>query len=664
MKNPIKLLTLITTLLLLIFQSCKDDEEPVPQNVAPVMVAQSFSASEGASSGGVLGTVVATDPEGKALTFSITTNDNGLFEISTVGALSLATGKNLDFETAASHTITVAVSDGDLETEAAMTINVTDIDEAPSIAAQSFTVKEDVSGTDILGSIVATDPNGDNLTYTIDSKGSLTFALANVNDITLASGVTLDYEATKAYMFDVTVSDGTYSATAAMTVNVEDVNDERPEFTVFGPFSVAEDVNQATIIGTVVATDADSDELTYSIGTGGDLFEVSPNGGEISLRATANLDYETKTQHSLQITVFDGKFNVSVAVIVNVTDVVESAVTVSTFAGSITGSPGATDAIGLAAKFRNLGGVAHFNGAYYIADTGNHLIRKMSASGEITTFAGSSQGYLDGMGTAAKFNSPSGIAIDGTGNLYVTDSDNHRIRKITQNGEVTTFAGSGNADFEDGTGTKASFNSPKGICFDLNNNLYIADYQNNMIRMVTSSGEVSRYAGTTSGGYANGDRLLEANLNHPYDIIYNRFDKAFYFSDADNHVIRTIDNNTVRIYAGTPNQAGYAEGPTSTGMFDQPRHLAMYGQELLVVDYNNHAVRKVAEINISSPGSGFGLIRNEIINLAGGNGEGLSDGDATTAKFYYPSGICFDNVADGIFITEELGNRIRKIIIN
>ena len=125
------------------------------------------------------------------------------------------------------------------------------------------------------------------------------------------------------------------------------------------------------------------------------------------------------------------------------------------------------------------------SGNVYVADNGNHRIRKITSAGEVTTLAGSgTDGHHDAAGTAAQFNNPTGVAVDSSGIVYVADTRNHSIRKITSEGVVSTFAGSGTAGFANGTGTEAQFNYPTGVAVDSSGNLYVADNNNNRIRKI------------------------------------------------------------------------------------------------------------------------------------------------------------------------------------
>ena len=176
----------------------------------------------------------------------------------------------------------------------------------------------------------------------------------------------------------------------------------------------------------------------------------------------------------------------------------------STLAGS--GSPGSLDGTGTAASFFYPNGVAVDSaGNVYVADTFNSKIRKITPLGVVTTLAGSgAQGNLNGTGVTATFNRPFGIAVDNTGNVYVADSYSYQIRKIDTLGVVTTLAGSGISGNINGTGTGASFGFPNGIAVDGSGNVYVADRGSNEIRVVTPAGVVTTMAGSGSIGSANG----------------------------------------------------------------------------------------------------------------------------------------------------------------
>ncbi len=175
---------------------------------------------------------------------------------------------------------------------------------------------------------------------------------------------------------------------------------------------------------------------------------------------------------------------------------------VSTLAGS--GAYGFADGDGINAKFYFPKGIAlDASGNLYVADDINHRIRKITPTGTVTTIAGSTSGSDDGDGINAKFNNPRGVTLDAAGNIYVADAGNHRIRKITPTGTVSTIAGS-TVGVTEGIGTAAKFNTPAGVAVDASGNIYVADDENERIRKITTNGTVSTLAGGFLQGFTDG----------------------------------------------------------------------------------------------------------------------------------------------------------------
>ena len=246
----------------------------------------------------------------------------------------------------------------------------------------------------------------------------------------------------------------------------------------------------------------------------------------------------------------------------------------STLAGS--NSAGYVDATGLAASFNSPTGVAvDAAGTLYVADQANHVIRKVTAAGVVTTLAGTGvPGYRDGSATAARFNAPPGVALDGAGILYVADQNNHVIRKITPTGVVSTLAGTaGTAGFADGAGTAAQFNSPTGVAVDAAGTLYVADRFNNRIRKITPAGGVTTLAGSNSPGYIDGPGL-SASFKGPFGVAVDA-GGAVYVADSDNNVIRKITAaGDVSTLAGS-GTAGYVDGTGTAAKFNTPTGVAV-----------------------------------------------------------------------------------------
>jgi hypothetical protein len=263
---------------------------------------------------------------------------------------------------------------------------------------------------------------------------------------------------------------------------------------------------------------------------------------------------------------------------------------VTTLAGS--GSSGSANGTGTSATFYRPEDITTDGTNIYVADRRNYLIRKIVIStGIVTTVAGTgSSGSANGTGTSASFNRPSGITTDGT-NLYVADTFNHLIRKIViSTGVVTTVAGTGSYGSANGTGTSASFNVPKGITTD-GINLYVADMFNNLIRkIVISTGVVTTVAGSSQGSVDGTG--TSATFNGPEGITTDGTN--LYMADRDNHLIRqiVISTGVVTTLAGSGSQ-GSANGTGTSASFNGPSGVTTDGTNLYVAEYGNHMIRKI-----------------------------------------------------------------------
>ncbi len=210
---------------------------------------------------------------------------------------------------------------------------------------------------------------------------------------------------------------------------------------------------------------------------------------------------------------------------------------ITTVAGS--GLVGSRDGNGMQASFNRPGGIVIDSANnLYLVDAGAHNIRKITPQGDVTTFAGVTgvPGGADGTGALASFNNPSGLAIDAAGNLYVADVLNNKIRKVTPGGVVTTFAGSGAATSTNGTGIAASFNGPVNVSIDADGFLYVAEKSGNLIRKITPSGKVSTIAGGGAGG-DTADTGAAALFHGPTGVV---FDKAKTLYVADGNKVRKL----------------------------------------------------------------------------------------------------------------------------
>ncbi|MFI5185178.1 MAG: NHL repeat-containing protein [Chitinophagales bacterium] len=265
---------------------------------------------------------------------------------------------------------------------------------------------------------------------------------------------------------------------------------------------------------------------------------------------------------------------------------------VKTFAGS--GAVGSTDGPGIAASFFNPGGVAaDKNGNVYVADTHNSLIRKISPDGIVTTIAGKRENSFIRGDSSARFDNPSGIAVDVNGNVYVADWANNLIRKISPAGKVTNLAGSGLPGSKDGIGSSASFYLPWGIAVDTANNVYVADSYNNMIRKINPAGVVTTLAGKKAKGSANGIGA-EASFFHPAGIALDKQDNV-YVADMGNNKIRRISPDGIVTTLAGSGERGASNGRDTNASFYKPYGVAVDRDgNVYVADYQNNLVRKIS----------------------------------------------------------------------
>jgi|JI10StandDraft_1071094.scaffolds.fasta_scaffold03994_14 PKD repeat protein len=293
----------------------------------------------------------------------------------------------------------------------------------------------------------------------------------------------------------------------------------------------------------------------------------------VAVDGSGNLYVADATDHSIRKVTSDG--------------------TVTTLAGK-GGSFGSTDGTGSAARFKAPLGIAADNaGNVYVADTGNSTLRKITATGVVTTVAGSAGagGSTDGTGTAARFMSPYGVTVDGAGNVYVVEST-AAVRKVTATGVVTTLAGTnGTNGFTNGTGSAARFSVPFDIAVDGAGNLYVSDHGNHAVRMVTPTGVVTTLAGTGSGGKTDGTGTA-ASFKFPSGIAADS-SGTVYLADTDNQVVRKITSAGVVTTIGGTGSTGSADGTGTSASFYNPKDVAVDSSgNLYIVDRGNHTIRK------------------------------------------------------------------------
>ena len=324
---------------------------------------------------------------------------------------------------------------------------------------------------------------------------------------------------------------------------------------------------------------------------------------------------------------------------------------VTTLAGSA-GVTGATNATGTSATFNNPAGVAvDSSGNVYVADVNNHLIRKITSGGVVTTLAGSAgvTGATNATGTFATFNNPNGVAVDSSGNVYVADTFNHLIRKITPGGVVSTLAGTGSSGSNNATGTSASFSYPYGVAVDSSGNVYVGDTYNYLIRKITPGGVVTTLAGTVGSFGAVNATGTSASFYFPAGVAVDSSGNV-YVADENNHLIRKITSGgVVTTLAGTAGSFGAVNATGTSASFYYPTGVAVdnYGT-VYVADHTNYLIRQI------TPGG----VVTTLAGLAGSPGSNNATG--TSATFNVPNGIAVDS--SRIVYVGDAGNHlVRKI---
>lgn len=331
---------------------------------------------------------------------------------------------------------------------------------------------------------------------------------------------------------------------------------------------------------------------------------------------------------------------------------VTAAGVVTTFAGTA-GAVGAADGTGAEARFFFPAAVAVSTGALWVADTSNSTIRRILASGEVTTFAGQAglPGSRDGIGPAARFWYPAGLAAAGDDSgLWVADTWNHTVRSITAAGAVTTLAGlAGGAGWADGAGAAARFDHPHGLRRASDTAFWVADSAGHTIRQVTLAGEVTTVAGQGgSPGWADGAGAA-ARFASPFGLAAAP-DGAVVVADAENHAIRRVAaDGTVTTLAGSPGLRGALDGPAGTARFNYPMGVAVAADgAVLVADSSNHTIRRVGTDGQVTTVAGSALA------------SGDADGVGPAARFRSPGGLAFD-AAGNLYIADTRNHTLRRM---
>jgi sugar lactone lactonase YvrE len=329
--------------------------------------------------------------------------------------------------------------------------------------------------------------------------------------------------------------------------------------------------------------------------------------------------------------------------------------TLKLLAGAIGGS-GNLDGSGSTARFQEPRGIAvGVDGTLYVADSSNSTIRRITPAGIVSTMAGraGTSGSDNGPGSTARFHLPIGAAVDRAGTVYIADNLNYAIRRITADGAVTTFAG-GTFGSEDGTGLAAQFAGPTGIGIDAAGNLYVTDPGNATVRKITPQGVVTTLAGASYDVVVEGCLSVDgigatARFCQPLGVAVDSAG-IVYVADSGNQVIRKISaDGVVSTLAGTPNVLGSADGMGGAASFNYPSGIAVDDTGVVYVsDQGNNTIRTITPAGL-------------VATLAGAAGiAGSKDGSGTGAEFDSPYGLTVD-AARTVYVGDEGNSTIRSI---
>ena len=513
----------------------------------------------------------------------------------------------------------------------------------------------------------------------IGTKGSIYRAATDANGIYALVGVpsasTFTLTVTNAGYFPVSSN---YTTTTSLDFGTSSGNVWGANFTLVAaqgpPAITTQPQDQTVTVGT---------NVTFSVTTGGQLplvyqwqyltsgslsWNDLSDGGHYSGAGTDTLTV-SQTDTSLDgqplRCVISNSLGTATSSQANLRVIVAPFVEISTIAG-LAGAVGSGDGVGTNALFNNPRGIAVDNNTnVYVADMYNHVIRKLAlleTNWVVSTIAGlaGNPGSTDDTNEKARFNGPYGVAVDGGGNVYVADTGNSTIRKLTPSGTnwvVSTISGlAGNPGSTNGSGSVARFRYPTGLAVDGAGNVYVADQGNSTIRKLTSSGATwmaSTIAGT-AGHFGSADGTNDvARFGEPYGVAVDNSGNVYVvdkYSDTIRKLTPSGINWVVTTIAGLAGGAGSSDGISSDARFNNPTGIAAGGDgNVYVADYGNNTVRRM------SP-AGTNWMVFTIAGLAGNSGS--TDGIGAAVRFNGPFGIAVDNNTN-IYVSDSISGTIR-----
>ncbi|MCX4632940.1 RICIN domain-containing protein [Streptomyces sp. NBC_01443] len=339
----------------------------------------------------------------------------------------------------------------------------------------------------------------------------------------------------------------------------------------------------------------------------------------------------------------------------------DSAPPISTVAGTGVGGFTGDNGPAVSAQLKNPYEVAvDTTGALYVSEY-NHRVRKITADGKISTIAGTDTKGFSGDGgpaVSAQLHLPRGVAVDSVGAVYIADSENHRVRKITADGKISTIAGTGTEGFsgDGGPATAAQLNGPFGVAVDSTGVLYVTEHNNHRVRKITADGQISTVAGNgTAGSDGDGGPAVSAQLSRPRGVAVGRAGDL-YIADSANHRVRKITaDGKISTIAGTgTGTKGFSGdgGPATAAQLYSPFGVAVDSTgTVYIADHANQRVRKITA-------------DGKISTIAGTGTKGFDgdDGPAASAQLNTPLGLAVDRV-DTLYIADHVNHRVRKVVL-